>query len=200
MSGQPLSGREIARQYAIGVPQQQAMMDESSSDVVLQGLMVDDSELKRILKGDVLEPLNTLAEYVVLFDKAQAIDHAQAERIGDLLEKINARMVKFQRLIPYQILLSPLMRLTNIDEKAAKLLKLRISLMIGRDLLDINEDELEMADVNFYDALELACFNAVSDSTKGWKANVVTEQRKIIKTTIEEARPKGKGIRSRLGL
>jgi len=193
------SGREIARQYAIGIPQQHAMMDESSSDIVLQGLMVDDSELKRILKGDVLDPLNTLGEYVVLFDRAKQIEHEQAAAIIELLGKINARIVKFQRLLPYQFLLSPLMRLTNSSQKEVDLLKLRVSLMVSRDLLDIEEDVLEMTDVNFYEALEIMCHNAIQDSLMGNKIRAITEQRKIIKTTIEEERPKGKGIRSRLG-
>jgi len=181
-----------ARQVAIQTQQQKAQLEESTTDVVLQNLMLDDSDLKRILKGEVQEPLEQLQAMVLQFAQLKSMDNDQAFKILELLRTINSRLRRFQRLIPYVILLSPLMRLTNIDEKEEKKLKRKVSIMIRRDILDMDEEELELTDVNFYDALKIICWNAITDSRMGWKARIATEQRKII--TTEFTQPKRKKL------
>jgi len=187
------SDTEIARQTAIQVQQQRAQLEESSTDILLQNLMIDDSDLKRILKGEVQEPLNQLQEIIIECSTQQKISVEQAVKILGVLKTLNFRLSKFQKIVPYLILLSPLMRLTNIDEKEVRMLKRRVSIMIRRDMLDMDEEELELTDVNFYEALKIMCWNAIGDSLMGQKARIVTEQKKIIETRFTE--PKKKGFR-----
>lgn len=189
MSG--MTDVEIARATAIQTQQQRAQLEESTTDIFLQNLMIDDSDLKRILKGEVQEPLNQLQELVIECNTHQKIDVEHALKILEVLKTLNLRLSKFQKIVPYLILLSPLMRLTNIDEKEVKMLKRRVSIMIRRDILDMDEEELELTDVNFYEALKIMCWNAIGDSFMGQKARIVTEQKKIIETKFTEPKKKG---------
>ena len=191
-----MSDIEIARQAALQVQQQRAQLEESPTDIVLQNLMIDDSDLKRILKGEVQEPLNQLQDIIIECNTQQKIDVEHAVKILEVLKTLNLRLAKFQKIVPYLILLSPLMRLTNIDEKEVRMLRRRVSIMIRRDILDMNEEELELTDVNFYEALKIMCWNAIGDSLMGQKARIVTEQKKIIETRFTE--PKKKGLFGRL--
>ena len=180
--------RAVALQTQQQMGQQRAMLEESPTDIILQSLLVDDSDLKRILKGEIHEAIQELSQMVLDASAMQRIDNPLAFKILGVCKQVNVQLAKYQKILPYLMLLSPLMRLTNITAKQARILKLRITVMVHRDLLDIDEDELELTDINFYESLKLLCFNAVDDSVMGWKANVVTEQKKVIETRLVENR------------
>jgi len=177
---------DIARQTAIQIQQQKAQMEESTPDIMLQNLMIDDSYLKRILKGDIQEPLDNLSALIIECTQHQKIDNENAFKISELLRTINSQLAGYKQLKPFLMLLTPLMALTNLDEKQIKKLKRRVSIMVRRVMLDMDEDDLESSDVNFWEALKLIVWNRIDDSLHGWKANVVTEQKKIIETRFTE--------------
>lgn len=183
---------EIARNVAVEVQQQQAQAEPMVSNFLLQSLMVDDRYLKEILKGEILEPLNMLEGLMKDYMVLERIDKAHYDKIMELLMVLNDNFSRFRRCMPYLILTSHLMRLTYITQKDAKALKRRVSIMIRRDLLDIDEEELELADVNFFEALKIMCWNAIDDSVEGYKLRAVTEQKKFITTEFTEPKRKKK--------
>lgn len=186
-----MSDAEFARRVAVQVQQQRVQMEQTGADVLLQNLMVADSDLKRVLKGEIQEPLDMLRDLIIDYAEFDKIKIKDASKILNILKTINKRISRFQRLVPYSMLLSHLMRLTNIDEKEMRYLKRKVSIMIRRDILDMDEEDLELTDVNFYDSLKIICWNAINDSLHGWKAKVVTEQKRIIEQEFKEPQKKG---------
>lgn len=175
----------------------QSMQDDHSFDAVLNNLFVDDSYIKKILRGDVQEPLNSLTELIDSCKVKGTIDQTHYVAIASWLKEINAKLVRYQRLTPYLFLLSQLMSLTNVTEKEAYQMKCRVSIMIQRDKLDIDEEQLTIEDINFYDGLKLLIFTKINDSVNGWKARLLTQPKKEFIHTFTDNTPQRK---KRLGI
>ena len=182
---------DLARQAAIQYQQQKAQMEETTPDAILQGLMIDDADLKLMLKGEIQEPLNRVRELIVEFSALEKMDNEHARRIIELLNTLDSRLARYQRLKPFLMLLSPLVGLTNFSEKEAVMWKRRVSIMIRRQILDMDEEELEIDDVNFWESLKMLIWIKITDSVMGWKPRIVTEQKKIIQTEFPQPKKKG---------
>lgn len=177
----------VAVQTTTGVTQQQSLVDEATPlDVVLQNLLVADRNLMEILKGDIYELVQDIVKHVSDAITCEKIDNAVGFDILNECRKMNTYLRPYQRIIPYLILLSHLMRLTNIDQKEVASIKRRVRIMIRRDLLTMREDELKMNMINFLDAVQILIFNGINDSFNGWKAKVVTEQKRTIRQELVE--------------
>ena len=180
---------EARKLEAQRVGMQMGAMEDRTFDSMLNNLFVDDSYVKAILRGDVQEPLNNLTELIETCKTVQRIDVEHYDAICCWLKQINEKLVRYQRLTPYVFLLSQLMSLTNITEKEAEMLKHRVSIMIRRDILDIQEEDLNMEDVNFYDGLKILIFTKINDSREGWKARLLTQPKKEIAYRWEDNSP-----------
>jgi len=156
------------------------LLETPYRDAQLQALMLGDHDVMEILRGDLSKKITMLDGWLELFTQQGNITQEQYDDLRFELHKMEKTLDRFLRLQPYIMLNSPLMRLTWIDDEEAKYLKLRVSIMIQRDLITINEEELDSIDLNFFDSLELLCHNAINDSRKGFKAGQITEQRKKI--------------------
>jgi len=185
---------ETARLSAVDQQTRQAQSEEYAPNFVLQSLMIDDRNLRFILTGQIQEPLSQLKQMVMDFGALDKIDKGHSALILELLGKINSNLTRFRRLTPYMLLTSHLMRLTYLTEKDAKILKRRVSIMIRRDILDIDEEELELTDINFYESIKILCFNGIDDSIQGFKLRNLTEQKKTITNEFKETRKKRWGI------
>jgi len=171
---------EIARQYfAAGVGQRQ-VVEEPSSVEVLQRLLLDDRKIESLLLGDLENEKKMLNELIFAGFQSGKLDKELAEEILETLKRIESIVKSYKRYRPYLFILNQLTRTTYFTESEAEQLKKEIALCISRDLLDMDEDELELTDINFLTLLEKACQIAVQDAVRGWKATVVTEQRRRV--------------------
>jgi len=171
---------EIARQYyAAGVGQRQ-VVEEPSSVEVLQRLLLDDRKIESLLLGDLENEKKMLNELIFAGFQSGSLNKELAEEILETLKRIERIVKSYKRYRPYLFILNQLTRTTYFTEKEAEQLKKEIALCISRDLLDMDEDELELTDINFLTLLEKACQIAIQDAVRGWKARVVTEQRRRV--------------------
>lgn len=161
--------------------------DESGIDQILQSLMLDDTDVKRILKGNIQEPLNKLQQLTIQCFQMQQIDKEQGYKIIELLKDINGQMKHYKRMIPYLLLLSPLMKLSNISEKEAASLRRRVGIIIMRDRLDQEDEEDALQEANWFDSIEMLVDAGINCSINGWMIKQIAEERKTVNTVIQDS-------------
>ena len=197
---------DIAKAYTIQAGLQPSASSGPNLEMALQGLMIDDTELKNILKGEIQIPLNRFREIVedlnqivVECFKKQLIDSSQGQEIlarvqeiRPLMEKIDMRLTRYYKMVPYLLVLSPLTRLSNLTVQIVEGLKRKVGIMIGRDKLMASGSDESFEDANFWDALEIACCIAIQDSLGGWKMQGVVTEKRQVSTIIEERGPQKK--------
>lgn len=166
--------------------------DESGIDQILQSLMLDDTDVKRILKGNIQEPLNKLQQLTIQCFQMQQIDKEQGYKIIELLKDINGQMKHYKRMIPYLLLLSPLMKLSNISEKEAASLRRRVGIIIMRDRLDQEDEEDALQEANWFDSIEMLVDAGINCSINGWMIKQIAEERKTVNTVIQDSTPQRK--------
>jgi len=191
---------DMTKTIAMQIAHQPSPATDPNIDMILQSLMIDDTDVKRILKGEIQEPLNrfrelieNLNQLIVECYKNKAVDPIVGKDIlacvqdgYPLMEKIEKQLARYFHNIPYLLLLSPLTRLSNVDGKKVEALCRKVGIMIGRDKLMSVGDESSFENLNFYDALEILINLAFHESEAGWKAKVVTEEKKTVQTVITD--------------
>jgi len=177
-----VSEEEIMRQHlAAAMGQRQASeVQEPTSFLVLQQLLLEDHKIHSLILGDLEKERKLLNELLHIGQEFKTLDNNLAQEILETLKRIERILIRYKRYRPYLFILNQLTRTTYFTEKEAEQLKKEIALCISRDLLDMDEDELELTDINFLTLLEKACQIAVQDAVRGWKARVVTEQRRRV--------------------
>jgi len=191
---------DTTKAIAMQIAHQPSPATDPNIDMILQSLMIDDTDVKRILKGEIQEPLNrfrelieNLNQLIVECYKNKAVDPIVGKDIlacvqdgYPLMEKIEKQLARYFHNIPYLLLLSPLTRLSNVDGKKVEALCRKVGIMIGRDKLMSVGDESSFENLNLYDALEMVIDLALHESENGWKARVVTEEKKTVQTVITD--------------
>jgi len=187
-----MSDTQFLKRVAQQIQQQRAQMEETTPDIILQNLMIDDPFLKQILKGEIQEQLYQLQDIIIECSTHQQIDIEHAGKILEVLKTMNSKLARYQRLKPFLMMLSPLVGLTNFSQEQADQMKRRVGIQISRQIVNIDEEELEADSINFWESLESLIWIKLQDSVEGWKPRIVTEQKKVIETTFTE--PKKKGV------
>ena len=192
---------DIVKATAVQMSQQQSpASSDPNIDLILQSLMIDDTDVKRILKGEIHEPLNRFRQCITDLSataldcyKIKSIDNEQGKEIlfqiqesKVLMDKIELQLARYYHMVPYLLMLSPLVRLSNIDGKRVDSYCRKIGIMIGRDKLMSSFDEGSYETHNFYDALQMLIELALHESQEGWKARIVTEEKKQVTTLIQD--------------
>lgn len=181
-------------------------------DMVLQSLFVDDSEIKRILKGEINESVDKLdvvtkklGEFVLSCVQLGSIDKAQAETIiallrqtNPLVDQIQFQLSRYFRMTPYLLLLSPLVRLGNNDKKSVDEYCRKVELMIGRDKLMSTWDEGIFDLTNFFDALTILIKMAFRESENGFKVRILTEEKRQVAVAFQDGLPSGRRKRFKI--
>jgi len=192
--------QDIVKAQIVAQSHQPSMPSDPNIDMILQSLMIDDTDLKRILKGEIQEPLNRLRDTIELLNqtviecvKAKSVDGGEAQEIlaavldvKPLMERVEARLTRYYHMVPYLLLLSPLTRLSNLTQQMVDALKRKIGIMIGRDKLMASGGDESFENANFWDALQIACEIAVQDSLGGWKMQGVVTEKRQVSTIIED--------------
>lgn len=192
-----ISPQETAQhELAAGVVRQ-ATMGDTPLQVLTQALLVADPEVLKILKGELLEPLNRLSDQLVVMEAKGMVNETQLLNIKSLLETINVRVTKFQRITPYILMMSHLLRLNNIDRITAQRWIDEVELMVLRDLACIPEEQLELTDINYFRAIQVSCENAIMASVEGFTMRAITEQRRVIDANFGD---RGMGRKKRFGI
>ena len=196
MSGQ----NELIKAQAVIQSHQPSMPTDPNIDMILQSLMIDDTDLKRILKGEIQEPLNRLRETIELLNqtvvecvKNKSVDVGQAEdilasvlEVKPLMERVEQRLTRYYHMVPYLLQLSPLTRLSNLTQPMVDFYKRKIGIMVGRDKLMASGGDESFENANFWDALQMSCEIAVQDSLGGWKMQGVVTEKRQVSTIIED--------------
>jgi len=194
------SSSDMTKAISMQLANQPSPPSDPNLDMMLQSLMIDDTNVKLILKGEIQEPLNrfrellqSLSPTIVECFKTKTINTVQGNELIALLlelkpvlEAIEKRLGRYYHNVPYLLLLSPLVRLGNLDKKEVDGLCRKVGIMIGRDKLMAVGDESSFENLNFYDALYTLIFMALHESEEGWKMRAVTEEKRTVQTVIHD--------------
>lgn len=195
-----MSSTDYVKAVAMQTSMQTSPQTDPTIDMMLQSLMIDDTNIKQILKGEIQQPLNQFKELVqnlnsLLIEcfKNKQISTTEINRLLVVLQEfkpvlatIEKRLARYYHNVPYLLMLSPLVRLSNIDRKQADAICRKVGIMIGRDKLMSVGDEGSFEDLNFYDAIFTLIYLAVHESVEGWKMKEVTEEKKTVQTVIQD--------------
>jgi len=157
-------------------------MDEQFESLFDRYMLVGDSDIKAILKQDLVTKVETVYEFVMQLEPTGEITSEKLSGLRSLLDEIKVGLPQSMRLTPYILVLSHLNRLSYIDKKQASLLSGEVRLMILRDLASMTQSEIS-ASRNFYKAIEILATLGINDSVDGWKGRLYTEQRKSVSFT-----------------
>jgi len=145
---------------------------------------VSDPNLLELTKGYFNEPLTKILQYIKLAEDGQP-DNWPKNTVFELkaaIQAITEKLDVYIRLVPYQFLLSHLIRLGNLTPLQAEKYHRRIKLMIYTDKITSTPKERVVLTSNFWNGLELLLDNAVSMSVQGWMARVMTTEEKRLHT------------------
>ncbi len=166
-------------------------VDEQFESLFERYMLVGDSDIKAILKQDLVSKVQEVDEFVMQLEPNGDITKEKLSGLKSLLEEIKVGLPRSMRLTPYILVLSHLNRLSYIDKKQASLLIGEVRLMILRDLASMTQSEIS-ASRNFYKAIEILATMGIYDSVEGWKGRLLTEQRRSVSfTEPEEGKKKG---------
>lgn len=183
-------------------PQMDAQLEN-----VLKGLQLADGTLVRILKGEIQESMDKLQKTmircyqamselekkIIVSENINAITKEDLNKAFVLTQNLKALIAKevlpeaenikrevkhYYKMVPYLMMVSPIMWLSNLSEEDVRRVQSRQSCMVWRHRLE-NEDEDDskvLQDSNFFDAVEILMHVIVAGSTKGWKSNVINKE------------------------
>jgi len=188
---------DFAQKSAIQTGMRASYIEETPTDRVLRETMVKDPLITKFLAGEFFTILD---ELVKLVRAGKSVMTKQAyEQLLVTLERWFNEWESTKRYRPYLILLSHLTSLTCLTEKQAASYLRKIDILFMRDELDMEEDQMESTDFNFLDALRMSCHFCIYNAVKGWKARILTEQRKTLRTEIEMEHRRKSGMLGRGG-
>lgn len=204
------------------------MPTQNASDPNLQAIMdslqLGDSNVYRILRGEIEELMDLLSQELVLFRQQSEVynnhymtmnqtqQEAQLAKILahqnsmlKIVSSIKTELQHYYKMVPYLLMLSPLMWLSNLTKQQVRDIQFRQSLMVQRDRCLREEDcDNSFDDDNFLDAVEVLMHVMVAGAREGWKSNIIRNEVREVKTTIEDrTAPEKKarsGLFSRLGI
>ncbi len=172
-------------------------VEETPADRVLRETMVKDPLITTFLAGDF---------FVILDDLVKLVRAGESVMPAETYKQLSVTLAKWysewkltKRYRPYLILLSHLTSLTCLTEKQAAGYLRKIDILFTRDELDMEEDQMEATDFNFLDALRFACHFCIYNAVRGWKARILTEQRKTFRTEVQMEGKKKSGLFGRGG-
>lgn len=148
--------------------------------------LVFDPNISELIKGYFNQPLTTLRRYIALAE-TEGVGGWGPNAIYEIKQAVDTilnRLSVYERLVPYQFLLSHLMRVGNYTPEQAQKIQNRIKLMICYDKITLSPAEREILTENFWSGLELHLINAVCDNVKGWKAQILTREEKLVQTMM----------------
>jgi hypothetical protein len=167
------------KSVALQMSAQPSMPDvDANLENVLRSLQLSDGTLIRILKGEIQEQMDKLEKLVVERYQYQQINHEDAMKILAVTQDIKHEVKHYYKMVPYLMMVSPVMWLSNLSEEEVKRIQSKQSCMVWRHRLE-SEDEDEtkvLQDSNFYDAIEIVMHVIAAGSTKGWKSNVINKE------------------------
>jgi hypothetical protein len=180
--------------------QPQPAISDPNVDAMLQSLLLDDTDVKRILKGEIQELLNQLRQCLAQLTstslecyKTKMVDMEQGKEILFQIQEANVAMARieiqlarYHHMVPYLLLSSPLVSLSNITQRQEEAYCRKVGIMIGRDKLMSAWDEASYETHNFYDSIQILIELRFHEAREGWKAKIVTEEKKNIVTEIRD--------------
>jgi hypothetical protein len=210
---------------AMGI--QAAHMPSGNIDPNLQAIMdslqLADSNVYRILKGEIHELMDKQGQILIglqqnieefKINNAAVPDneanlllakiHNDLVSLGQTNDKIVLELQEYYKMVPYLLMLSPLMWLSNLSTKAVRDIQFRQSLMVQRDRCLRDDESDGFDDDNILDSIEILMHVMVAGAEKGWKSNVIRNEVREVKTTIEDHTSSGEkkkgGILGKFGI
>jgi hypothetical protein len=173
---------------------------------IMDSLQLSDSNVYKILKGEIHNLITRFEETLIEFQQSvtdfqlnsSAMPNpevqlklsqllSQQKEMFDLASKIKLELQQYYKMVPYLLMLSPIMWLSNLSTKQVRDTMFRQSLMIQRDRCLIDDDcESAFDDYNFTEAVEILMHTIVAGSEKGWKSNIIRNEVREVTTTIRD--------------
>ncbi len=200
---------EQMKATAVTLASQPSGQGDAQLDLVMQSLMIDATDVKRILKGEIHEPLNKLNQlYVALHQQlAELLDNPavtseqtsvllKIKSILELIQKQEAeiyiQLEAYKEYVPYLLLFASNTVLSNIDVKQADSVMRKISIMIMRSKLKSKRKGRTMETRNFFDSIEILLFLQLQRSINGLTFKGLVQERKEVTTVIRDETQKKK--------
>ncbi len=186
---------------------------DSQLDLIMQSLMIDDADVKRILKGEIHEPINRLNQMIVAFQQQiswmeenpliTAKENtdlftvlSNIKKILGIVEKqqtaIYNQLESYKEYVPYLMLLSPSTVLSNITRKEAEILWRKMDIMLMRSKLKAKRKSRTMETRNFYDAVGIKLYLQLQRSIEGHTFFGLTREKKEVTTIVQDQTNKNK--------
>jgi|GEM_PF-5399029 len=173
--------------------------DDLGISDVLQTLMLTDTDIQRILKGNISEPLDKLNAILTKLDQNPkaitvqgeeiiTIGSSEAKEITQTLKDINKQMADYKSMIPFLFALSPLIKVSNLSQKTAEYYIQKINLMVTRYRITSTKSSDSILDKNFFDAYLLVAQSNILSAVNGWYTRMATEEKRHIISTVETPR------------
>ena len=173
---------------------------------IMDSLQLSDSNVYKILKGEIHQLISRCEETLITFqqsikdyqthyavmDSKEALLNlnlllAQQTELFELIQGMQLELQQYYKMVPYLLMLSPIMWLSNLSSKQIRDTVFRQSLMIQRDrCLRDDDSEGSFDDDNFLDAVEILMHTIVAGSEKGWKSNIIRNEVREVTTTIRD--------------
>jgi len=183
---------DFAAKSAIQASARASYVEETPTDRILRQTMVKDPLIQKFLTGEFFDILDSLVKLVRAGKTVMSKE--EYKELTATLQQWYSEWETTKRYKPYLILLSHLTSLTNLTEKQASSYLRKIDILFMRDELDMEEDQMEATDFNFLDALKMSCHFAIYNAVKGWKARILTEQRKTLRTEVQMEGRRKRGL------
>lgn len=192
---------------------------DPSLHAIFDSLQLSDSNVEKILQGEVNVLMERLAFMITDFQQnAEEYKNfymtANQEKAEVMLLKLlgvqkdvkktvadlETELEQYRKMVPYLLMLSRLMWLSNLSAKQVRDIQFRQSIMIQRDRCLRGDDADGVMDDNFLDALEILMHNQVAGGERGWKSNVLRNEVREVRTTIEDRTSGGEPRRKKWGI
>lgn len=198
------SSSEAIKAYSLQQSHMPNQPSEPQLDAMMQSLMIDDPDIKRILKGEIHEYMNQLSQMLTYFkmqSEKQLADfklgdeenatrltaiHIQIGEMEKQLEAIQKELKRYRRYIPYLLLFTSTSVLSNITEKEAKKLYGKVDIMVTRDELDNADDDDVLESQNFFDAVRVAYYLHVMRNVEGHTFRGLIEEKRTVTSVIQD--------------
>jgi hypothetical protein len=205
MSRQPVTeGQKIVSIQASHMQSQDNI--DPNLQAIMDSLQLSDSNVYKILKGEIHQLISRFEETLITFqqsikdyqnhyaviDSKEALLNlnlllAQQTELFELIQRMQLELQQYYKMVPYLLMLSPIMWLSNLSSKQIRDTVFRQSLMIQRDrCLRDDDSEGSFDDDNFLDAVEILMHTIVAGSERGWKSNIIRNEVREVTTTIRD--------------
>lgn len=215
MSSEEIDAQTSATLKAVSMQQAGAPSPQNTDpqlEQLMQSMLIQDTELMRILKGEIHEYLNKLEQMMTwmyqnatpMFEMYKDLTetetnkqlsslNAQLYEMRKQMELIGTQLKRYRRYVPYLLLFTSTSVLSNITRAEAEAICRKIDIMVMRDRLDCSDDETALEDINFFDSIGIRLKLHILRNVEGFTFKGLIEERRTVHNIFSEPNKQKKG-------